>query len=86
MEKAQRVAGRFGVKVAGELRHRGVDFGQRCCAQEKARRKPLVGAAQYAAGVVSLDQTFDMDGQVRERAMGQNVGDVAERVLMHVEA
>ena len=54
-------------------------------AQEQARRKALVGAAQHAAGVVGFDQALDSDGEVGDRPVGQHMGDVAEGVLMHVE-
>ena len=85
VQEAEHVAVGLRAQLAGEGRHRRVDFGQRRRAQEQARRKPLVGAAQHAAGVVGLDQALDLDGQVGDRPVGQHMGDVAERVLMHVE-
>ena len=85
MQEAEHVAVGFRAQLAGKGRHRRIDFGQRGRAQEQARRKALVGAAQHAAGVVGLDQALDMDGEVGDRPVGQHMRDVAERVLMHVE-
>ena len=86
MQKPEHVVFRFRSQFARKRRHRGVDFGQRRRAQEQARRKALVGAPQHAAGVVGLDQAFDRDGEIGERPMGQHMGDIAEGVLMHIEA
>jgi len=55
-------------------------------AQEQAGWKALVGAAQHAAGVMGLDQALDTDGEVGDRPVGEHMRDVAERILMHVEA
>ena len=85
MQESEHVVLGFRAQLAGERRHRRIDFGQRRRAQEQARRKPLVGASQHAAGVVGFDQAFDSDGEIGDRPAGQHMGDVAERVLMHVE-
>ena len=54
------------------------------------RRNRLAGTARrcraYAAGIVGLDQALDMDGKVGDRPVRQHMRDVAERVLVHVEA
>ena len=86
MQEAEHVAIGLRAHLAGKRRHRRIDFGQRGRAQEQARRKPLVGAAQHAAGIVGLDQALDMDGEVGDRPVRQHMRDIAERVLMHVEA
>ena len=85
MQEAEHVAIGLRTQLADKGRHRRIDFGQCRRAQEQARRETLVGAAQHAAGVVGLDQAFDIDGEIGDRAVGQHMGDVAERVLMHIE-
>ena len=85
MEKSEHVLVRLGAQLAGKVRHRRIDFGQRGRTQKQARWEPLVGAAQHAAGVVGLDQALDVDGEVGDRPMGQHMRDIAERILMHVE-
>ena len=68
-----------------KARHRRIDIGQIGRAQEQARRKALVGAPEHAAGVLGLDQALDRDGEVGDRSVGQDMRDIAERILMHVE-
>src|SRR6202035_697514 len=55
------------------------------CAQEKTRRKSLVGTTQHAAGIVGLDQAFDRDGKIGDRRLSKHMGDIAERVLMYLQ-
>ena len=85
VQKAKHVVLGFRAQFAGERRHRRIDLGQRGGAQEQARRKPLVGALEHAAGVVGFDQAADGNGEVGERPMGQNMRDIAERILMDIE-
>jgi hypothetical protein len=73
--------------LAGEIRDRAVDLGQRGGAQIEARRKPLDRAAHDPGGVLHVDFALDMHAERVERAFGgERMGDVAERVLVHVEA
>ena len=69
MQEAERVVVGFGAQLAREIRHRRIDLGQLRGAQEQARRKALVGAAQHAAGIVGLDQPADGDVEVGDRAV-----------------
>jgi hypothetical protein len=85
MQKSQHVVFGFQPQFARKRRHRGIDRGQRRRAQEQARRKALVGAPQYATGIVGLDQAFDSDGEIGDRPMGQHMRKVAERILVHIE-
>ena len=34
---------------------------------------------------MGLDQAFDIDGEVRDRPLGQHMRDVAEGILMHLQ-
>jgi len=85
VQVAEHVGLRFRTQLARERRHRRVDFRKVGRAQEHARRKALVGAPQHAAGIVGLDQALDGDREIGDRALGQHMGDVAERVLVHLE-
>ncbi|KTT92403.1 hypothetical protein NS44R_14560, partial [Mammaliicoccus sciuri] len=62
VQEAEHVAAGFRAHFAHEGRHRRVEVGQWRRAQEQARRKPLVGALEHAAGVMGLDQALAMDG------------------------
>ena len=86
MQEAEHVVAGFGAQLAGELHHRGIGRGQPGRAQEQPFRKTLVAAAQHAAGVLRFDQALDMDREFLDRSVCQDVGDVAEGVLVHVEA
>ena len=56
-------------------------------AQIEARRKALDRAAHDAGGVLHVDFALDLHGELGERAFGgEGVRDVAERILVHVEA
>ena len=60
--------------------------GQAGVAQEQARRKSLERAAHDAIGILRLDLAFDLDAQLRERAVGgEDMGEVAEGVLVGIE-
>ena len=85
MQEAEHVAIGLRTQLTGKGRHRRIDLGQFGRTQKQARRKALVGAAQHAAGVMGLDQAFDIDGEIADRAMGQHVRDIAERILVHIE-
>ncbi len=85
VQEAQRVALGLAAQLARNRRHRRIDGGEIGGAQEHAGRETLIRAAQHAAGVVGLDQPFGDDLDVADRPAGQHVGDVAERVLMHVQ-
>ena len=85
MQKPEHVVFRFRTQLARKCRHRRIDFGQRCRAQEQARRKAFIGASEHAAGVVGLDQALDRDGEVGDRPLGQDMRDIAECILMHIE-
>ena len=85
MQEPEHVVFGFRAQLAREIRHRRIDFGERGRAQEQARRKALVGAPEHAAGVVGLDQAFDIDGEIGDRPLGQHMRDIAEGVLVHLQ-
>jgi hypothetical protein len=86
MQHRQRVVA-LAAHLAGEIRDRAIDLGQRRGAQVKARRKPLDRAAHDPGGVLDVDLALDMHAERVERTFrGERMGDVAERVLVHVEA
>ena len=85
MQESKHVGLRFGTQLARKRRHRRIDLGQRCRTQKQARRKPLVRSLQHTAGVVGFDQALRIDREIGERSFAQQMGDVAERVLMHMK-
>ncbi len=84
MQEAERVVVGLRPQVVGERPHLRIDLGQRGGAQEEVRRKALVRSLQDAAGVMGFDQALDIDGEIGDRAMGQDMSDVAVGVLMHL--
>ena len=86
MQERQRVVGLLAC-LAGKICDRAVGFGQRRGAQIEARRKALDRAAHDAGGILHVDLALDLHAEFVERAFRrEGVGDVAERVLVLVEA
>ncbi|MFK4700742.1 hypothetical protein ABIF42_006336 [Bradyrhizobium diazoefficiens] len=85
VQEPERVALGLAAQLARDCGHGRIDGGEVGGAQEHAGRKALVGAAQHAAGVVGFDQALGRDLDIADGPAGQNMGDVAEGVLMGVE-
>ena len=86
VQQVEHVVSGIVAALGGEIGDARIGIGERGLAQVEAGRKSLDGAAHHALGVARLDLALDQDGELAQRSLrGEDMGDVAEGVLVLVE-